>query len=297
MLKQLALLSMLGGAALLPAQEAPPAAAPQAPAAPQSPAQPQAPAAPEAPAAPQAPAQSPGGFKRRDEAPAAANGTYQVSAGTRILLNMVNSISTKQAQPGDRIYLETAFPVLSGNHIVIPQGSWVTGTITEVKRPGRVKGRGELQVRFDSLILPNGVSRNFRSDLGAVDERNGETLNREQNKVVGPGGKGRDAIAVAGGGVAGAGIGSTIGLAKGTPAKGAGIGAGVGAAAGLVGVLLTRGPDAMLPRGSTVEMVLDRPLDFHDEDLDFSKAPAHAPLTEGEATPRQSRRVGTRFPY
>jgi type IV secretion system protein VirB10 len=98
-----------------------------------------------------------------------APGAYQVDPGTRILLNMINSVSTKQAQVGDRLYLETAFPIVSGGHIVIPQGSWVTGTITEVKRPGRVKGRGELQVRFDSLTLANGVTKTFNSDLGSLE--------------------------------------------------------------------------------------------------------------------------------
>ena len=48
---------------------------------------------------------------------------------------------------------------------------------------------------------------------------------------------------------------------------GAGIGAAAGAAAGLAGVLLTRGPDAILERGSTVEMVLDRSLKFSEDDL------------------------------
>jgi len=75
--------------------------------------------------------------------PAAAPGTFQVDPGTRILLNMINSVSTKQALVGDRLYLETAFPIVSSGHIIIPQGSWVTGTITDVKRPGRVIGRGE----------------------------------------------------------------------------------------------------------------------------------------------------------
>jgi hypothetical protein len=282
MLKRLAELSILACAvAMLSAQDTP---------------APQAPASPRAPAAAQAQEQPQGGFKQRNEAPA-ANGTYQVDAGTHILLSMVNSVSTRQAQPGDRIYLETAFPVLSGNHIVIPQGSWVIGTITEVKRPGRVKGRGELQVRFDSLTLPNGTTRDFRSDLSGVDSTDGNTLNREQNKVTGPSGKGRDAAVLVGTTAAGAGLGSTIGVAKGQVARGAGIGAGAGAAAGLLGVLLTRGPEAMLPRGSTVEMVLDRPLAFDEADLDFSKAPPHAPLSEGNTPPRPSRSLGSRIPY
>src|SRR5690242_5746066 len=84
------------------------------------------------------------GFKKAETPP---EGSFVIQPGTRILLNMINSISTKQAAVGDRIYLETAFPVLQGNRVIVPQGSWVQGTVTQVKRPGRVKGRGELYVR------------------------------------------------------------------------------------------------------------------------------------------------------
>jgi type IV secretion system protein VirB10 len=55
---------------------------------------------------------------------------------------------------------------------------------------------------------------------------------------------------------------------------GAGIGAAAGAAAALTGILLTRGPDVLLAKGSTVEMLLDRPISFEESELDFSNAPA-----------------------
>ncbi|MDQ2843076.1 MAG: hypothetical protein M3Y72_18960 [Acidobacteriota bacterium] len=207
-----------------------------------------------------------------------APSTVRVDAGTHILLNMINSISTKQAAPGDRIYLETAFPVLAGSRIVIPQGSWVTGTITEVKRPGKVKGRGYLQVRFDSLTLPNGVTRDFRSDLGAIDPRSDETLQREGNKVQSAGDKKGDVGTVVGTSTAGTIIGAGVGGASGHPGM---VGAGAGAAAGLLGVLMTRGPDAVLTKGSTVEMVLDRPISFEQSDLNFTNAPPRAALSEG----------------
>src|SRR5581483_6983104 len=237
------------------------------------------------------------GLKERPEAPKSGE-VYSVPSGTHILLNMINSVSTKQAQIGDRIYLETAFPVLADGRIVIPQGSWVTGTVTAVKRPGRVKGRGELQVQFDSLTLPNGVSRNFHSDLGAVDARSDETLNREKSKVKGTGDKESDVGTVVGSSTAGTVIGSGIGAAAGHAGMGAGIGAGAGAAAGLLGVLMTRGPDATLTKGSTVEMVLDRPISFKPADLDFRNVPPRSALSEGSDPAPQKRNGWTRrFPY
>ncbi len=202
---------------------------------------------------------------------------------------MINSVSSKQAQVGDRIYLETAFPVMSTNHIVIPQGSWVTGTVTQVKRPARGRRRGEMQIRFDSLTLPNGVTRNFDSDLGSVDAR--DPLKHEHDKVTSSEGKGSAATTVATTTAAGAGIGSGIGVGTGHVLRGVGVGAGAGAAAGLVGVLFTHGPDAALNKGATVEMVLDRPLTFDQSELNFSNVPPSAAVSEGGSrTPEQQHR-------
>lgn len=207
-----------------------------------------------------------------------SNGMVKVEAGTHILLSMINSVSTRQAAVGDRIYLQTAFPVLSNNRIVIPQGSWVTGTVTDVKRPGRMKGRGSLQVRFDSLTLPNGVSRDFHSDLGAIDPTSNETLEREGSKVKSAGNKTKDTVTVAGTTAAGTVIGSGVGGALGHAGMGAGVGAASGAAAGLIGVLASRGPDAVLAKGSTVEMVLDRSLSFSESELGSSRGTPRAKL-------------------
>ena len=102
-------------------------------------------------------APEPGGGGPRAEVLKA--GDYTVQTGTKVPLCLINSISTKHSAVGDRVYLETAFPVLAGGRIVVPVGSYVAGTVTQIKKPGRAKGRGELYIRFDSLTLPNGFYR------------------------------------------------------------------------------------------------------------------------------------------
>src|ERR1700742_326646 len=103
------------------------------------------------------------------EATPAPAPSFVVDRGTHIPLSLINSVSTKHSAEGDRVYLETVFPILANGKIVIPPGSFVSGTITEVKRPGRVKGRGELYLRFDSLTLSNGVTRDFKARVGGID--------------------------------------------------------------------------------------------------------------------------------
>lgn len=223
-----------------------------------------------------------GCFAAEQTAPAAAaDAPYVVKAGTQIPLSLINTISTKNAVPGDHVYMQTAFPVLDRGRIVIPVGSYVEGTVTRAKRPGRVKGRGELYIRFDSLTLPNGVTRDFRGSLNNIDSMSRDDLNKKEGKVVSPSDKGGDAATVAEAGAAGASLGSLAGWGMGHPLAGLGAGAAAGAAAGLAAVLFTRGPDAILERGSTVEMVLDRPLEFQPVELDFRNAPPQASVNNG----------------
>jgi hypothetical protein len=194
---------------------------------------------------------------------------YTVEIGTKVPLALINSISTKHSAEGDRVYLETVFPVLVNGRIVVPVGSWVTGTVTEIKKPGRVKGRGELYVRFDSLTLPNGVTRDFRGRIGSMDGNAKNEVDRTEGKVRADGNKAGDARTIGEAAAAGTSVGVIAGGATGHYGMGAGIGAGAGAAAGMAGVLLSRGPDAVLARGQTLEMILDRPVNFNESDLNF----------------------------
>ena len=158
-----------------------------------------------------------------------------VKVGTHIPLSLINSVSTKHSSEGDRVYMETVFPILVDGRIVIPPGSYVSGTLTQVKRPGRVKGKGELFLRFDTLTLPNGVTRDFRARLSGVDGAGSETLERREGKVISDSNKGGDMRTIGEATAAGASAGVLLGSIAKNVGMGAGIGAGAGAAAGLMG--------------------------------------------------------------
>jgi len=212
------------------------------------------------------------------EEPAPQPGEYVVTPGTKIPLGLLNSVGTRHSLEGDRVYLETVFPIVVNSRIVIPAGSYVAGTLTQVKRAERRnkdwhgKGRGELFLRFDSLILPNGVTRDFRARVSGVDGRDSEQLDRNEGKIHSEGDKAAEARTVGETAAAGTSIGLIAGSAAHEVGVGAGIGAAAGATAGLMGVLLSRGPDVVLPKGSTIEMVTDRPIYFQEGDLNFGPA-------------------------
>lgn len=194
----------------------------------------------------------------------AKSAQIEVPSGTRIPLVLHNAISTRSARPGDPVYFETVFPVMVDGKVVIPAGSYVSGEVTESKRPGRVKGRAELMIRLKTMILPNAYMVSLAAAPGNAGTGGAETVNRE-GQVVGDTDKASDVGGVVKTTGAGAGIGAIAG-----GAKGAGMGAGIGAATGLGAVLLTRGPEAELPRGTTLEAVLDRSLFLDADKVQFT---------------------------
>jgi hypothetical protein len=196
-----------------------------------------------------------------------------VPSGTRVGVVLQNGISTRSAKPGDSVYLQTSFPITQSNRIVIPVGSYLRGALLESKRPGRVKGRGEFRLRLDTLILPNGYTVSLNAAPRSADSGGKETMDSE-GKVTGPGGKGKDAGTIAETTATGAGIGA---IAHGV--KGLGIGAGIGAAAGLAAVLLTRGPEAELPRGSTLDIVLEHDLLLEGSQIQYRNLGQLQPIT------------------
>lgn len=195
---------------------------------------------------------------------------YVVPSGTRLPLILHNAITTRNAKPGDPVYLETLFPIVIDNRILIPAGSYVQGEIQESRRPGKVKGTGEIRMRLNSMILPNGYAVDFNA-IPTNAGTGGNEATDSEGKIHGDTDKGSDVGTIA----KSTGIGAGVGGIATQSAKGAGIGAGAGAAAGLAAVLLTRGPELELPRGTTVDVILDRTVYLDASRVNFTD-PGHA---------------------
>ncbi len=176
-----------------------------------------------------------------------------VPAGTAIPIALTSRVSSKNAKDGDGVYGKTVFPITVDNKIVVPEGSHVRGKIVEVKRPGRVKGKAELTLSFQTLVLPSGITIPIYTSLrgaGGAGTRKGE------NSVEGDSSKTDDAGTIGKTAAEGGLIGVIAGRGKGAVVGGAG-----GAAVGTAAVLLTRGKDLVLEPGTTIEIVLDRPIE------------------------------------
>jgi hypothetical protein len=222
------------------------------------------------------------------DAPTSSDTSYTVPAGTKVLLSLKSGVNTKTARPGDGVYLVSTFPVIVGSHVLIPTGVYVQGVVDKVERPGRVKGRAKLLMHFTTMIFPNGQVVGIPGTVDNLPGSGGPTVKGEEGTIEQASNKGKDAGNIAKGGAIGASGGAIGGAAAGRPLAGAAVGGLAGVAGGVVYTLLTRGDDVVIPEGTSLEMVMQRPLELQASQLDgmgdVRRNPQYIP-TGGQAQP------------
>jgi hypothetical protein len=195
-----------------------------------------------------------------------------VPEGTIIPIVLTAYLNTRNSQVGDSVYADTTYPIWIQQRLVIPKGSTIRGTVTQVERPGRIKGKGRLAIRFDEILLPNGVKRDLIAAFRGIHGPGDESLDRKSETVTAGGSKGTDAGTVVGTTSEGAIIGAIA-----DRGSGAAIGAGVGAAAGIATVLFTRGRDLVLRPGTQFDLELKKSMKFAYNEIQFTNAEINRP--------------------
>jgi len=164
-----------------------------------------------------------------------------IPAGTVLHLRVSRGFGSDISRAEDPVPATLDRPIVIGGRTILPSGSLASGYVVQAMRPGKVKGRARVAVRFNR-ITPAGSDARY-------------TMQTRSWAAVAPATKKKDALTI---GVPAAGGAVVGGLIKGK--KGAGIGALAGGGAGTAAVLSTRGKDVRIGRGSTLAVRLTAPL-------------------------------------
>jgi type IV secretory pathway VirB10-like protein len=140
----------------------------------------------------------------------------------------------------DKVEARVTRDLRVSDRIAIPAGSTVRGSVTEVDKGGRVKGKARLAIRFHTIVLADGSELALKTDPVV---REGQS----------PGGE--SAAKVGGAAIGGAILGAILG-----GGKGAAIGAGVGAGGGTAAVMAGDRNTVTIPAGSTVSVRIQQPV-------------------------------------
>jgi hypothetical protein len=168
--------------------------------------------------------------------------THQVTvpAGTILRLRLTRGFGSDSRVEAP-VSATLLSPVVVGGRTVLREGSVASGYVAEAVRPGRVKGRGRVAVRF-TRITPAGLEEHYN-------------MQTRSWVAVAPATKTKDAMTIGAPAAGGAVVGGIVG-----GKKGAGIGALAGGGAGTAVVLSTRGKDVHIGSGTTLAIRLVAPL-------------------------------------
>ena len=163
-------------------------------------------------------------------------------AGTVLPVDLQTAVGSDTSRVEQPVTGRLRRGVTSHGVEVLPAGTTVSGHVTAAQRPGKVKGRGMIAMRFTQLDTPG----EGRTPISTA------TISR-----LAPTTKQKDAVEILAPAAAGAVIGRIAG-GKGAARKGAVI----GGAGGTGYVLATRGKDVRLAPGANLAVRLTSPVTF-----------------------------------
>jgi hypothetical protein len=186
-----------------------------------------------------------------------------IPVGSKIPISLAQAISTKNAREGDAVYAQTVFPFVLNDRVLVPAGTYIQGKISHVERASHGHGRAEILMHFTSMVYPSGYTVMLPGSVENTPGAENKSVKDQEGTIQQDSDTGKRVADAAKNGVYGTMGGATAGgLATGS-LNGARIGAGAGAATGIAWALLKRGPDVVLPVGTSIEMEVQRaiPLD------------------------------------
>jgi len=168
-------------------------------------------------------------------------GSFVIPNGTEIVAVLNNDLSTQNAREGDRFTMTVRSP---GQY----EGATIEGSVTSIDRGGRLSGRSQLTMDFDTIRLRDGSSHRFAGILETVRTPNGDVVRVDNEGAVRDTDQTNKTVTRTAIGTA---VGALIGAIAGG-GKGAAIGAIVGAGAGAGSVYVQGRNDLDLSAGTEV---------------------------------------------
>lgn len=169
------------------------------------------------------------------------SGDFIVPNNTQLVATLDTSLSTNNVSEGQRFTMTVRDPSQY-------QGAVIEGRVTNVSRSGRVTGRSELALDFDSIRLRDGRTYRFAGILEGVRTTSGDVVRVDNEGAVRDSNQTTRTIQRS---AIGAAVGAIIGAIAGG-GQGAAIGAAVGAGAGAGSVYVQGRDDLQLEPGTEV---------------------------------------------
>lgn len=89
---------------------------------------------------------------------------------------LLTGLSSATTQKGEEIEAVLSQPLFEGNRLLLPQGSLLRGSVTQVRPARRFSRNGQLRMVFRELVLPDGIEQKVEATLEGVQAGKGQDV-------------------------------------------------------------------------------------------------------------------------
>jgi hypothetical protein len=90
-------------------------------------------------------------------------------SGSLVHARLITPLTSATSQKGEAVEAVISQPLLDDDHfLILPQGSRLTGTVSQVQPARRMKKNGQLRIVFQKLIQPDGIQEKVEATLEGV---------------------------------------------------------------------------------------------------------------------------------
>jgi hypothetical protein len=96
--------------------------------------------------------------------------------GSVVHARLVTPLSSSTAKKGDPVEALITEPLVVSDHLILPEGSAIKGSVMQAQRARRLGRNGQLRILFQQIALPNGLTQRVETNLEGVAVAKGEHL-------------------------------------------------------------------------------------------------------------------------
>jgi hypothetical protein len=96
--------------------------------------------------------------------------------GSVVHARLQTGLSSATAKVGDPVEAVITEPLIASNHLILPEGSMIKGSVMQVARARRLSRNGRLRILFREVAPPNGIEQKVETNLEGVAVAKGEHL-------------------------------------------------------------------------------------------------------------------------
>jgi hypothetical protein len=100
--------------------------------------------------------------------------------GSEVHARLVTPLSSATAKKGDAVEALITEPLVVSDHLILPEGSVIKGSVMQAQPARRLGRNGQLRILFHQVAPPNGIEQKVETSLEGVAVAKGEHLKLDE---------------------------------------------------------------------------------------------------------------------